>query len=178
MRQRPLVIALVSLGIVFGLGALLSAIQPAKDGADAKLLLYCAAGLERPINDLAVAYERQFGTRIEVRYGGSGTLLANLEIAGDGDIFIAGDDSFTDIAEAKGLVSQRIPLAHMAPVLAVAQGNPKGVAAANDLLDDQVRIGFADPDATAAGAIAREHFRASGHWDGLSRMLKKYVQKH
>ena len=56
------------------------------------LVVYCAAGMQKPMKAVAAAYEEEFGQRVELQFGGSNTLLANIEVAQVGDLYIPGDD--------------------------------------------------------------------------------------
>jgi len=65
-----------------------------RDDAGGTLTLYVAAGIRRPVEALLREYEQAYGVRTQVQYAGSGTLLANLEVARKGDLYIAADESF------------------------------------------------------------------------------------
>ena len=46
-------------------------------------------------------------------------MLSQLEISQTGDLYLAGDDSYTKMAQEKGLAAERLPVAMMRPVIAV-----------------------------------------------------------
>jgi len=89
------------------------------------IVVYCAAGLKGPVEAAAKAYEAEYQVPVSLQFGGSQTLLANVEVSKLGDLFIPADDSYTELAQQKKLIETSIPLAVMKPVLAVAKGNPK-----------------------------------------------------
>jgi molybdenum ABC transporter molybdate-binding protein len=128
------------------------------------LLVYCAAGLRQPVEAAVKAY----GGDIQLQFGGSQTLLANLELTRKGDLYIPADDSYLQLARSKGLTAESLPLAKMVPVLAVAKGNPKGIRSLGDLVRDDVRLAQANPDAAAIGKLVRESLRRSGKWERVS----------
>ena len=132
------------------------------------LQVNCAAGLKGPVDELAAEYEKQFGTRVIVQYGGSGTLLATVALSKSGDLFIPADESYLALAQAKNLVADSIKLAAMRPVLAVAKGNPKGITGWNDALErPDLRLGLCNPDSAAIGMKIREIAKARGEWEKL-----------
>ena len=131
------------------------------------LVLHCAAGIKKPIKELADLYEKRHGIRVQLDYGGSGTLLSKIRIKPDGDLYVAGDDSYTDQAREQGLVAERLPLARMQPVLAFAKSNPKGIARLQDLLRDDVRIAYANPEAAAVGRLTRKLLTKAGIWEPI-----------
>jgi len=133
------------------------------------VVVYCAAGLKGPVERIAKEYEAEYGVPVQIQYGGSQTLLAQLEVAGRGDLYIPGDDSYLTAARNKNLIAETLPLAAMRPVVAVAKGNPKQVLGADDLLRGDVKVSLANPDAAAVGAAARERLGKSGHWQPLAK---------
>src|SRR2546429_185520 len=46
------------------------------------LVVYCAAGLKRPVEAVARDYEGRFGVPVQLQYGGSQELLARIEVGG------------------------------------------------------------------------------------------------
>lgn len=128
------------------------------------LFVYCAAGLRAPMEAVARQYEQEFGARVEIQYGGSGTLLSNLRVAGKGDLFLAGDSGYIDQARDRELVDEAIPLARQRPVLAVAKGNPKGIRVLEDLLRTDVKAALANPEAASIGALTQRLFEKRNAW--------------
>ena len=161
---------------VGGLVALLSwnPAEPRHRGPATPLTIYCAAGLKPAVEPVAREYQRSFGVPVQLQYGGSGTLLSNLRVAGRGDLFIAADESYLEIARSNRLAAEIIPLAHMTPVLAVRAGNPKGIHTLADLLRPDVAVAMANPDAAAVGKIVRDLLRRSGEWAVLEKRIKVF----
>ncbi len=164
-------IILGSIGLLLGLGFLLFW-KPSGPGTSARkqsLLVYCAAGIKVPVEAAAAAYQKEFGTEVQLQFGGSGTLLNNLKVAQRGDLFIAADSSFVAIGRSNGLLAEVLPLARQSPVLIVPKANPKSIASIDDLLKPGVRVAMANPDAAAVGTLTRAALSRSGHWDRLAR---------
>ena len=139
----------------------------------AELEVWCAAALKSPMEELALGYERAYGTKIQLQYGGSGTLLAGIETTRRGDLFIPADDSFTDILRKKDLGAESIPLVTLHPALAVAKGNPKNIKGWQDLLDrEDVRLGLCNPESAAIGRKIKEIADSRSAW---ARMQSRSV---
>jgi len=136
------------------------------------LILYCAAGMKRPVEEVAHQYEEEYGVPVHLQYGGSGTLLSSLRVAQKGDLYLAGDESYLAAAASNHLVAEILPLAHLVPVIAVRKGNPKGIQGLNDLLG--VDVGLASPEAAAVGRIARRELQRTGHWPALSERVRVF----
>src|SRR4029079_18811865 len=59
-----------------------------------ELTISCAAGLREPMDAIRAAYEKEHGVHLTIHYGGSSTLLANLKLNHDADLFLPADDSY------------------------------------------------------------------------------------
>ena len=156
--------------------------SPATDRTEANALrLYCAAGIKPAVEPVARAFTAEYGIPVELQYGGSGTLLSQLEIDPNGvDLYLAADDSYARIAREKGLVHEIIPLARMRPVVAVHKGNPRNISGVSDLANPELRIGLANPDAAAVGRITQTALEEQDLWTsvrGNARVLKPTVNE-
>ncbi len=139
--------------------------------AHAPLVVYCAAGIKPPVEAAARAYEQRYGVPVQLQFGGSQTLLANIQVSGAGDLYLPADDSYIQLARDKGLVEEAIPLARMRPVLVVRKGNPRGVRSLRDLLAKKLRVVHAKPDAAAVGKVTLDALTRSGHWERFKALL-------
>lgn len=136
-----------------------------------ELFMYCAAGMRYPLEEIVADYKAEYGVSVQLQYGGSNTLLNQLEVSKTGDLYLAGDDSYTRLAHRKGLVEERLPLATMRAVIAVRRGNPKNIRGVQDLLRDDVKVALGDPAAAAVGKSTRRLLSASGHWPRLQKQV-------
>ncbi|MBI2441437.1 MAG: substrate-binding domain-containing protein [Lentisphaerae bacterium] len=133
------------------------------------LIVYCAAGIKTPVETIARAYEKKYGSPVQLQFGGSQTLLVNAQVSKRGDLYLPGDDSYIEIAQAKGLIAETIPLARMAAVLAVRKGNPKNIRASADLLRADIKLAQANPDAAAIGKLTRAFLQRTGQWNEIEK---------
>ena len=136
-----------------------------------ELVVYCAAGMRYAMEEIAKQYEQQYGVAIQLQYGGSNTLLSQIEVARTGDLFLAADQSYIRLARERGLAAEVFPLATQMPVIVVPQGNPKQIAKVADLLRDDVTVAFGNPDATAIGKVVRGMLVTSGEWPKLEEAV-------
>ncbi|MFT4546129.1 MAG: molybdate transport system substrate-binding protein [Verrucomicrobiales bacterium] len=134
-----------------------------------KLLVFCAAGVKKPVAAIARQYEEEFGVKVQLQYGGTSTLLSQVQIAKRGDLFIAADDTAVEAAREKGVVREVLALAVQYPVIAVAEGNPKGIRSIDDLLRDDVRVAIGNPGAASIGKATRRGMGA--HWDAFEKKV-------
>ena len=115
------------------------------------LIVYCGAGLKKPVEAIAGQYRTETGVEVQLQYGGSGTLLAQIRLAKTGGLFIAADDGVLADARQHAVIREVIPLARQHPVIAVRKGNPKGIKTLADLQRAGVRVALANHEATSVG---------------------------
>ena len=120
------------------------------------ITVYCAAGLKKPVEDIATQYLKELGVEVRLQYGPTGTLLNQIQVAKQGDLLIAADEGSLNDARKRDVIREVIPLVSQHPVIAVAKGNPKGVHAIADLLKPDVRLALPNPDAASIGRVTRE----------------------
>ena len=164
-----------SIAVAVGLVALLARTSPRPhSGGREPLILFCAAVLKPAVEPVAAEYERTYGVPVQLQYGGSGTLLSNLRLARRGDLFLAADQSYMNLARDYDLVAEILPLAHLTPVLAVRRGNPRNIRSLPDLWRKDVSVALANPDAAAIGRAARDALRQAGVWATLEPRIKVF----
>ncbi len=137
-----------------------------------KLLLYCAAGMRYPMQELIDEYQKAYDVEISAQYQGSNTLLAQIDVTKKGDLYLAADDSYIKLAREKGLAAESIPLALMKPVIVVHKDN-KSIQGLDDLLDPANRVCLGNPEAAAVGKKTRKLLKRSGHWEKLNENVTK-----
>lgn len=145
-----------------------------KVGSAKPVVVYCAASNKSVLEAICADYEREFGLPLQIQYGPSQTLLAALEVAGAGDLYLPADDSYLALARDRKLLADEYPLAWMKAVVAVPKGNPKKIQSLEDLFRDEVRVAQAMPEATAIGKLTRDALSTSGRWDKLHAKTTVY----
>ncbi len=132
------------------------------------VVVHCAAGLKGPVEAIAQAYEKETGQRVELRYGASQTLLGQIEISHQGDLYIPADADFVTKAREKKLVAEAIPLATQRPIVVVRKGNPNGYKDLRDALAKGAKFSAGNPGAAAIGTVTRSALKDVGLWDTFS----------
>ncbi|HJN09661.1 MAG TPA: molybdate ABC transporter substrate-binding protein [Pirellulaceae bacterium] len=138
-----------------------------------ELFVYCAAGMRYAMEKVRAQYEEEMGVLVRLQYGGSNTLLNQLEVNQTGDLYLAGDESYIRLAQEKGLAVEAIPMALMKPVIAVPVDNPKNILTIDDLLREDVKVALGDPGAAAIGKKCKRLLSASGQWRQLEEQVTK-----
>ncbi|MEQ1858992.1 MAG: molybdate ABC transporter substrate-binding protein [Chthoniobacteraceae bacterium] len=152
--MKKLALILVALALLLGGVAFYQ--QRSAPGVGAQsLTVFCAAGLRAPVEAAAQQYQRESGVEVRLQFGGSGTLLSQLRVAKQGDLFIAADDGVLADARKADLAREVLPLAKQRPVIAVRAGNPKSIKSIDDLLRDDVKLALANPEAASISRVSK-----------------------
>ena len=163
MKNPIFIVAGVSIVAIAGLWYLLK-----EDSANSgDLDLYCAMGMNKPMQEIIDAYEDEYGVKIVTHFNGSGTLLTEITAAGKADLYLAADVSYMKSAEEEGIkVREQFHIADQRPVIAVHKGNPLGIKTLDDLIKTEVNLYLADPESAAIAKVARK-LLGDEAWDKL-----------
>ena len=76
--------------------------SPSSPGDGEPLTLYCAAGIRLAVEPAVRAFEQETGATVHIQYGGSGSLLGQLQVDGNAaDLYLPGDEGYLDAARAE-----------------------------------------------------------------------------
>ncbi len=170
--MHGLLLGTLLLLVVLGGSLWYSNYSPSRRNDSDELLMFCAAGARSAIEPIVQRYADEYGVTVRVQYGGSNTLLSQIEVSSIGDLFLAADDNYTRLAKEKGLVAETLPVATQRPVIIVKSDNPKRIESMDDLLRKDVRVAVGNPDQTAVGKVMRKMLTASGHWDRFAEHVQ------
>lgn len=110
------------------------------------------------MREIITNYEKETGVRINVAYGGSGTLLSQMELTGRGDVYLCGSPDYVKIGETRGLLipgTDRI-ISYLVPAIIVPKDNPKNIRKLEDLAGKGVRVGMGNPETVCLGLYGVE----------------------
>jgi molybdate transport system substrate-binding protein len=133
--------------------------------------VFCAAALRPAMQAIAAEYEAETGRKVEFEFGDSGHMLSEVTLRPKGDLFLPADDGFVRMAGDRGLVAETIPLCRMRALILTGHGNPYHLAAFDDLLRPELKVGIANPDSAAIGKVVRAHLATIGRWEALAGRL-------
>jgi len=129
------------------------------------LRIYCGAGMQKPFQQIAEAFKAETGCDVQVTYANAAQIQTQIQTAQEGDFFIAGSEQ--EVKPVAEFVTESRALVKHIPVLAVSQGNPKGIQSLKDLARPDVQVIMGDVKATPIGKIAAKAFQDAGIQDSL-----------
>ncbi|MFK7776727.1 MAG: substrate-binding domain-containing protein, partial [Gimesia sp.] len=100
--------------------------------------------------------------------------LSNLQVAKKGDLYLAADTSYIEIAREKNLLKEAISIAQMHPVIMVKKGNPKKIQSIDDLTRKGVSFSLANPDAASIGKLTKKELLKAKKWDLISKSARVF----
>jgi molybdate transport system substrate-binding protein len=132
--------------------------------AEEPLLVYCGAGLMKPMDELKAAYEEEFGTPVQMIYAGSGELFGMIATRKNGDVYIPGAAKYTQDALEKGHVVKEgmTDICYHVPIILTPKGNPGNIQCLEDLSREGLRIALADAKAAAIGKVSSQILEKNG----------------
>jgi molybdate transport system substrate-binding protein len=137
--------------------ALLGAGGCAKENPGA-ITVFAGSASKPPLEEAAQAFEQEMGIHVYTNFGGSGTMLSQMELSRSGDIYIPGSQDYMAKAENKNLIdiASVKKLAYLVPVIAVRHGNPQNIESLADLARPGIKVGIGNPESVCLGLYAIE----------------------
>ncbi|MCL5039005.1 MAG: molybdate ABC transporter substrate-binding protein [Firmicutes bacterium] len=126
------------------------------------LLVYTAAGLRKPVEEIGAAFYAKTGIKVSYSFGGAAELNSQILLTGQGDLYLPGDGAELKPIREKNLVDWEKDVVYHTPVLAVPKGNPAGLKTLADLARPGVKVALGDPRANPIGKVADELLESQG----------------
>lgn len=123
---------------------------------DGSLSVYCGAGMQKPFQEIADAFQEETGCEMNVTYANAAQIQTQIQESEEGDFFIAG--SKEELKPVEKFVTDSEDLVKHIPVLVVREGNEKKIQGLKDLAQEDVVTVIGDPESTPIGKIAKKAF--------------------
>ena len=122
--------------------------------SEAGLHIYSGAGLRNAVEEVARLYRTNTGNPVTIEYGGSGQMMARIQLTHSGDLFISGAMPYIDQLNHGGEVLSSHPIALHGAVLAINKSAAEKIKSFDDLAKPGIRIALGDAKAMALGRTA------------------------
>jgi molybdate transport system substrate-binding protein len=119
--------------------------------ASSSLMVYCGAGMRKPMDEIGSVFEDQYGVTVDYNYAGSNALLSQMELTQIGECYMPGATKYIDIAAEKGFIEYKQNVCYHIPVITVPTGNPANITCLGDFARDDVKLVWGDPEVAAIG---------------------------
>jgi molybdate transport system substrate-binding protein len=125
-----------------------------------------AASLRSAMPELVAAFEKQTGTRVDVRFGPSDALAKQVKDGASIDALVVADETVLD----PSLVAVREVIATN-PIVLIGPPSTQASFATLTSLPGSAKIAIGDPKAVPIGRYARSYLQQLGSWDALQPRL-------
>jgi molybdate transport system substrate-binding protein len=156
------------------LSALVSACAKEDETASESMTVFCGSASKPAMEEIAELFEQKTRTRVNVVFGGSGTLLSQIELSKQGEIYIPGSPDYIIIGTRKNLLIEKSDqiLAYLVPAIITPAGNPAGIQTLEDLGRPGARVGIGNPRTVCLGLYGVELLERNGL---LAKVMKNVV---
>lgn len=122
------------------------------------LMVYAGSASKPPTEEAAKLFEQKTGVKVDLIFGGSGTVLSQMKLAKQGDLYFPGSSDFMEKAKQEGLVypETESKIVYLVNAINVQKGNPKGINNLKDLLKPGIKVAIANPETVCVGLYATE----------------------
>lgn len=123
-----------------------------------EIMVFAGSASKPVLDEAAQTFEKQTGIKVYINYGGSGTMLSQMELSKTGDIYIPGSPDYLVKSERNNITdpnSTKI-VAYLIPVISVQKGNPKNIQQLADLVKPGIKVGIGNPSTVCLGLYSIE----------------------
>ncbi len=159
--------------LFFCLAALVSGCTKNKPEARS-ITVFCGSANKPAMQEIALLYEKEKQVQVNMMFGGSGTLLSQIEMSKQGEIYLPGSPDYIVIAERKKLIIENSDqlVAYLVPAIITPAGNPANIRSLEDLTKPGVRVGIGNPETVCLGLYGIELLEKNGL---LEQVMKNVV---
>jgi molybdate transport system substrate-binding protein len=121
------------------------------------------------LEEAAQIFEEEMGIKVYLTFGGSGTMLSQLRIAREGDLYIPGSPDYMLKAESEDVIypDSIVKITYLVPAILVQKSNPGNIRSLADLAQRGIEVGIAAPETVCVGLYAYEILEHNGLIDDI-----------
>jgi molybdate transport system substrate-binding protein len=140
------------------------------------ITVFCGSASKPAMEEAASVFEEETGIQVFLNFGGSGTMLSQMEVSRSGDLYIPGSPDYMKMAFASNVVEpdEVNIISYLVPAILVQEGNPENICKISDLARDGVEIGIGNPEVVCVGLYAYEILE----FNGLLAEIKPNIVTH
>jgi molybdate transport system substrate-binding protein len=140
----------------------------------AELTMYAAASLTDALKEIAAAYEKESGDKLQFNFGASSMLARQIEEGAPADLFFSADEAKMDALEKKDLLlpgTRRSLLSNLLVLVVPTDASAAPKLAADLVKPEFKKIALAEPQTVPAGIYAREYLQKLGLWEAVKEKV-------
>ena len=145
-------------------------------GGEEGLILLCGSSFGSPMERLCSEFTAETGIEVATTLSGSEDFLPIVKAGQEGDILVT-HDPFLDYVTEAGVLSDSVHVGFVAPVLAVQEGNPKGLSGIDDLTREGLEVALSDPKFSTCGEMVAALIEKKGIKDAVMKNVGNRLTK-
>ena len=151
------------------IGLLITSSFSGCSGDGNSITAFAGSASKPALEEAARVFEEETGIKVYLTFGGSGTMLSQLEIAREGDLYIPGSPDYMLKAEDEGVIypDSIVEIAYLVPAILVQEGNPSNIQSLADLAQPGIEVGVGAPETVCVGLYAYEILEYNGLLDEI-----------
>jgi molybdenum ABC transporter molybdate-binding protein len=134
------------------------------------ILLYSGGVNRLAIEETIDSFEKREGVDVTRVYNGCGILVSQMKAGGRPDAYFACDVSFMN--EVDSLFEEAVIISQTPMVMLVDKGNPKDIGALDRLTQPGLKVGIANHEQSALGALTKRLLEEMGLWEDVMKNVR------
>lgn len=134
------------------------------------ILLYSGGVNRLAIEQTIQRFEKREGVTVTRVYNGCGILVSQMHAGGRPDAYFACDVSFMD--DVSNLFEQSVIISQTPMVMLVRKGNPSDIRSLEDLTRPGLKLGLANHEQSALGALTQRLLQEMGLWEAVMKNVR------
>lgn len=122
------------------------------------ITVFCGSANKPAMEEIAAKFKQEKNIEVNMIFGGSGTLLSQIELSKKGEIYLPGSPDYIIIAQKKKLIIEKSDqiVAYLVPAIITPAGNPANIHTLEDLTRPGLRVGIGNPETVCLGLYGIE----------------------
>lgn len=135
-------------------------------GSKNELLFYIGITMVKPVNELAMNFEKENNCKISILQGGSQDLYDSAKSSQIGDLYLPGSVSYRDKYLKDGLLLDGKFVGYNKLSLVVKKGNPKNIKASLDeLINENLNVVLGNEESGSVGLASKKLLKKFGLYE-------------
>ncbi|KXA89570.1 hypothetical protein AKJ62_02850 [candidate division MSBL1 archaeon SCGC-AAA259D14] len=143
-----------------------------------KIVAFCGSAGKPALEAAAEKYEEKTGIKVELNFGGSGTMLSKMKMSKKGDLYIPGSPDYMvrAIEDNVVLLAWVKKIAYVVPAIITPKNNPKNVTSLEDLAKKDMKVGIGEPESVCVGEYAVEILKVNDLFDETEKNITVHAK--
>ncbi|UXM84998.1 molybdate ABC transporter substrate-binding protein [Methanococcus aeolicus] len=145
------------------------------ENALASIHAYVGAGMQQPMDEIAVEFEKKYNIKVNYDYSGSGALYSKITASNKGDIYMPGAYFYIEKLDKEGKIINYTNITKHIPVIVVKNGNPKNITSIKDLEKENIKISLGEENIAIGRTFKKILKNAENDNPNMTQKIEKNV---